>query len=603
MADRKISDLTALTTPASGDYLPIVDISEAAAASKNKRITIEELFRGVPLGTAAAPSIAIEGDEDTGVFSPGANQLAVATNGVGRLFVDASGNVGVGATPSAAFHLTRSAADAVARIDGGSSNTAFIDFRIAGANKSYVGLGGLTGGSNDDLINYNSSAGNWIAYTSGTEKLRITAAGLVGIGTSAPGTTLEVSAGGGSSPSLTGTGGNFAITQPGLLTSLEFGGYSSAPYGLWLQTKNKTGGSFPLILNPLGGAVGIGTSAPSSFTPGNLVVEAATTAGITISDSTGGGTASIAFSATSSFQNKAKINCTMSSQSLEFSTVGSERARIDSSGRLLVGTSTNFGSGVNQVATTGQDAIDIGSFSTTPSHGGRLTFYRSKNATVGSATAVANDDSLGRIDFRGYGVNSYLLGARIDAFVDGEPSTGGDTTDMPCRLVFSTTADGASSPTERMRITSDAYVRLASGTGGIQFNGDTAAANALDDYEEGTWTPTATPNTSGTITLSSITASYTKIGNTVSIRAQATVSAVSSPLGYIDISLPFTNSGDSSGSVFFYNGDTGAVMSDFIGRVSGNVFRITFGTGQTGASSAPYARANTEITLSAVYRN
>jgi hypothetical protein len=38
MADRKISDLTALTTPASGDFLPIVDISEAAAASKNKRM-------------------------------------------------------------------------------------------------------------------------------------------------------------------------------------------------------------------------------------------------------------------------------------------------------------------------------------------------------------------------------------------------------------------------------------------------------------------------------------------------------------------------------------------------------------------------------------
>jgi hypothetical protein len=106
MADRKISDLTALTTPASGDFLPIVDISEAAAASKNKRITIEELFRGVPLGTAAAPSIAIEGDEDTGVFSPGANQLAVATNGTGRLFVDASGNVGIATTPTASNALT-----------------------------------------------------------------------------------------------------------------------------------------------------------------------------------------------------------------------------------------------------------------------------------------------------------------------------------------------------------------------------------------------------------------------------------------------------------------------------------------------------------------
>jgi hypothetical protein len=45
MADRKISDLTALTTPASGDYLPIVDISEAAAASKNKSITLTELFK------------------------------------------------------------------------------------------------------------------------------------------------------------------------------------------------------------------------------------------------------------------------------------------------------------------------------------------------------------------------------------------------------------------------------------------------------------------------------------------------------------------------------------------------------------------------------
>ena len=141
---------------------------------------------------------------------------------------------------------------------------------------------------------------------------------------------------------------------------------------------------------------------------------------------------------------------------------------------------------------------------------------------------------------------------------------------------------------------------------GITFPATAVAAtdvNTLDDYEEGTFTPTATPSISGTITLSSITASYTKIGNTVSVRAQATVSAVSSPLGYIDISLPFTTSGESSGSVFFYNGDTGAVMSDFIGKVSGNVFRITFGTGQSGAPSAPYARANTELTVSVVYKN
>lgn len=55
MADRKISDLTALTTPAAGDYLPVVDISEAAAADKNKRITLEALFAGAPYGTPRLP--------------------------------------------------------------------------------------------------------------------------------------------------------------------------------------------------------------------------------------------------------------------------------------------------------------------------------------------------------------------------------------------------------------------------------------------------------------------------------------------------------------------------------------------------------------------
>jgi hypothetical protein len=69
-----------------------------------------------------------------------------------------------------------------------------------------------------------------------------------------------------------------------------------------------------------------------------------------------------------------------------------------------------------------------------------------------------------------------------------------------------------------MRITSDAYVRLASGTGGIQFNGDTAAANALDDYEEGTWTPGYEPDSGAftSITYDSTTSGrYTRIGNLV----------------------------------------------------------------------------------------
>jgi hypothetical protein len=98
MANRKISDLTALTAPASGDLLPIVDISEAAAADKNKKITFGELFASIPAGTAAAPSIAFEGDPNTGVYSPGADQLGVSTGGTSRILFDASGRLLVNTT-------------------------------------------------------------------------------------------------------------------------------------------------------------------------------------------------------------------------------------------------------------------------------------------------------------------------------------------------------------------------------------------------------------------------------------------------------------------------------------------------------------------------
>lgn len=93
MANRKISELVALTTPASGDYVPIVDISEVSTADQNKRITVEELFRGVPSGTAAAPSIAPESDPDSGVYSSGADQVSIATGGVECVRFNSSGLV------------------------------------------------------------------------------------------------------------------------------------------------------------------------------------------------------------------------------------------------------------------------------------------------------------------------------------------------------------------------------------------------------------------------------------------------------------------------------------------------------------------------------
>jgi hypothetical protein len=74
MANRKISDLTALTTPASGDYVPIVDISEAAAASKNKRITLTELFKipdavDIETGTTTGTKIGTATTQKIGFFN------------------------------------------------------------------------------------------------------------------------------------------------------------------------------------------------------------------------------------------------------------------------------------------------------------------------------------------------------------------------------------------------------------------------------------------------------------------------------------------------------------------------------------------------------
>ena len=112
MADRKISDLTALTTPASGDFLPIVDISEAAAATKNKRITVEELMRGMPDGTAAAPSIAFESDPNTGFWSPGADTLAASTGGTEAIRINIQRELLIGTT-------TRTANGGVLQVSNG----------------------------------------------------------------------------------------------------------------------------------------------------------------------------------------------------------------------------------------------------------------------------------------------------------------------------------------------------------------------------------------------------------------------------------------------------------------------------------------------------
>ena len=86
--------------------------------------------------------------------------------------------------------------------------------------------------------------------------------------------------------------------------------------------------------------------------------------------------------------------------------------------------------------------------------------------------------------------------------------------------------------TERVRILAE---------GGITFNGDTAAANALDDYEEGTWTMGITFGGASTgVTFSNNTGTYTKIGRQVTVTGYASLSSKGSATGPAAITgLPF----------------------------------------------------------------
>jgi hypothetical protein len=300
MADRKISDLTALTTPASGDYLPIVDISETAAASKNKRITIEELMRGAPDGTAAAPSIAFESDPNTGIYSPGADQLALATAGNGRLFIDGTGFVGIGTTPTIGYALDVRGLTRVLTVGGasgleigtGTATNQFATLDLVG-DATYTDYGlrilrGNSGANADSNIAHKGTgalsliteeAAPIVLATAFTERARIDSSGNVGIGTSSPGYALDVAAA--DATANTGYAARIRANAIAGAGALQFtDSAATAQYGLLVfgangvGTLQADGASSRLVFSTnsterlridSSGRVGIGTSSPTTL--------------------------------------------------------------------------------------------------------------------------------------------------------------------------------------------------------------------------------------------------------------------------------------------------------------------------------------------------
>jgi len=77
--------------------------------------------------------------------------------------------------------------------------------------------------------------------------------------------------------------------------------------------------------------------------------------------------------------------------------------------------------------------------------------------------------------------------------------------------------------------------------GGIAFNADTAAANTLDDYEEGTWTPVLSDGTNNASGYAKQVGSYEKIGRQVTVRFDVETNDISTLTSNARITgLPFT---------------------------------------------------------------
>ena len=391
------------------------------------------------LGTAGAPTITFTGDPNTGLYSPGADQVAISTNGAQALYINADG-----------------------------------DILVADGNRMEI-----------DEIRARDGAGLKL-FDDGGAGIFIEDGGKVGLGTSSPATELVVSAT--SNPVLRLNNSTNAITNLSNIGGFEvytndastngtgiksFVRTIAGPFGAAQGSASLTFGTAALAAGDAvervrideQGRVGIGVTTVGS----PLHVKANSTEGIRIESpdfSSVYGLVTSRRNSNTPLEISAVHTVGTLDASISFSrstngTTFAESGRWDKDGRLLVGTSSALnsvrvggGSGTApQVQIQGTTA-ETAAFSITRTTGGAPQF----SVNFGSSgTNAAINSTLGVYNFNGFDGFFYTTAAQISAAVDGTPGAN----DMPGRLVFATTADGASSPTERLRITSAGVLQVA----------------------------------------------------------------------------------------------------------------------------------------------
>jgi hypothetical protein len=325
-----------------------------------------------------------------------------------------------------------------------------------------------TGSSHPTRLTFSTTANG---ASTPTERLRIDSSGRVGIGTTSPDYTVDIN-------------GELGITEGQPVTWHNGSGSPSGQIfctsGDEMVFRNTSIGLERMRIDS-SGRVGIGAT-PSTFDGNgdNLVISSSGATGITI-DATSSTNSSIHFAdgPTGTEAYRGYIVYTHSQDAMFFGTSGTERVRIDSSGRLLVGTSSTRTVGfwdTPQFLFEGTDyqKSSLCIYNNQNSiYGAVISLGHSRGTSVGSNTILQNNDFIGVIAFHGSDGSNEVRAGQIAAYVDGTPGAN----DMPGRLVFSTTADGASDPTERLRLSSNGFVSAP----GVYSNTTAVAANVNVD--------------------------------------------------------------------------------------------------------------------------
>jgi hypothetical protein len=306
------------------------------------------------VASAANPSISFASDPNTGLFSPGADQVAISTNGIERLRIISDGKVGLGSSTFNSVLTINNEVNASATGDFGG-----IFIKSVGATPGQGNLGGaisfsrinsgrrgsmiaaVESGADTDQqgLAFFTRAATTTANDDVAERLRIDEQGRLAINTTAPDALLTVNG--------IGAFGAGAVTTPSIAATGDLN------TGFWFPAADtlaaSTGGSERLRIDSAG-LVGIGTSDPGTVGRSayrNLVISGTGNRGLTINSGSGSAGGLVFNDTDGGFQGG--ISYLHTDDSMQVQVNNSERARIDSSGRLLVGTSSNSGGALLQV--------------------------------------------------------------------------------------------------------------------------------------------------------------------------------------------------------------------------------------------------------------